>query len=139
MPSRTFDLAARMRLLIHVHVHVHCTICQHDVQERIAIYTSQVLPVLMRSLGARILPHAHAICMYDTQQRVTVQYILARSCPCRCVRLEPGYIWLVYYALCPRASCVYTCHITRGGIITRKIVPVVPLGGRAENSSQLDD
>ena len=51
------------------HVHVHCTtcICQHDAQERVAVYTGQVLPVSMRSLGARILP-------------------------CACVRLDPGHM-----------------------------------------------
>ena len=82
---------------------------------------SQDLAARMRSLGPRPL------CMHDAQQRVAVQYIPARSCLCRRVRLEPGYKSLItpplrdmagIYALRPRASCVYTCYITRGGVIT---------------------
>ena len=50
---------------------------------------SQDLAARIRWLGPRPL------CMHDAQQRVAVQYILARSCPCRCVRLEPGYKSLI--------------------------------------------
>ena len=83
-----------------------------------------------RALQSRLMVHAlytalYAICMHDIQECVAVRYILAWSCPCRCVCLEPGYKSLItppfrdiagIYALCTWALCVYMRHITRGGV-----------------------
>ena len=61
----------------------------------------------MRSLGPR------SLCMHDAQQRVAIQYIPARSCLCRCVRLEPGYKSLITPPLQDMAG-IYAPYHSRG-------------------------
>ena len=55
--------------------------------------------------------YLYVICMHDAQEPAT-------SCPCQCIRLEPGYKSLIHPLF--KIWLVYTRHIsiTRGGEIT---------------------
>ena len=56
----------------------------------------------------------YAICMHDAQEHVAVRYIPARSCPCRCVRLEPGYKSLITPPLQDMAGIYSPYYHSRG-------------------------
>ena len=67
----------------------------------------QVVPLMLHTL---YLSHMH-----EAQERVAVRYIPARSCPCRCFRLEPGYKSLITPRLRDMAgTCIYAPYHSRG-------------------------
>ena len=63
---------------------------------------------LQAMLHALYLSHMH-----DAQERVVVRYIPARSYPCRCVHLEPGYKSLITPPLQDMAG-IYAPYHLRG-------------------------
>ena len=82
---------------------------------RSCIYRPGLARVVLEpgSCRAHAFAWIQAICMHDAQQRVAVQYIPARSCPCRCVRLEPGYKSLITPPLRDMAG-IYAPYHSRG-------------------------